>query len=164
MERHAVALDLESSNVAKWLMLLSHGQAAAAARDEDRQQHRMAAALPAPSSSDRVFECKTCDRRFSSFQALGGHRASHKKPKASDDGHDRSRPRTHECSICGLPFAIGQALGGHMRRHRNELYVAPAAKRLKASPAGFRFDLNLTPLENDLKSALGVVGKIDAVH
>ncbi|KAH0673536.1 zinc finger protein ZAT5-like [Solanum tuberosum] len=28
-----------------------------------------------------VYECKTCNRTFSSFQALGGHRASHKKPK-----------------------------------------------------------------------------------
>ncbi|RID72963.1 hypothetical protein BRARA_B00139 [Brassica rapa] len=30
-----------------------------------------------------VYQCKTCDRTFSSFQALGGHRASHKKPKAT---------------------------------------------------------------------------------
>ncbi|KAL6957778.1 hypothetical protein U1Q18_032948 [Sarracenia purpurea var. burkii] len=28
-----------------------------------------------------VYECKTCSRIFPSFQALGGHRASHKKPK-----------------------------------------------------------------------------------
>ncbi|KAA8539243.1 hypothetical protein F0562_025935 [Nyssa sinensis] len=28
-----------------------------------------------------VYQCKTCSRTFSSFQALGGHRASHKKPK-----------------------------------------------------------------------------------
>ncbi|KAE9611607.1 putative transcription factor C2H2 family [Lupinus albus] len=28
-----------------------------------------------------VFECKTCNRKFQSFQALGGHRASHKKGK-----------------------------------------------------------------------------------
>ncbi|KAJ0841322.1 putative transcription factor C2H2 family [Helianthus annuus] len=27
------------------------------------------------------YECKTCNRVFQSFQALGGHRASHKKPK-----------------------------------------------------------------------------------
>ncbi|XP_047333282.1 zinc finger protein ZAT5-like [Impatiens glandulifera] len=27
------------------------------------------------------FPCRTCDRSFPSFQALGGHRASHKKPK-----------------------------------------------------------------------------------
>ncbi|KAJ4978736.1 hypothetical protein NE237_009516 [Protea cynaroides] len=30
-----------------------------------------------------VYECKTCNRCFPSFQALGGHRASHKKPKAA---------------------------------------------------------------------------------
>ncbi|KAG2279192.1 hypothetical protein Bca52824_050412 [Brassica carinata] len=30
-----------------------------------------------------VYQCKTCDRTFSSFQALGGHRASHKKRKAT---------------------------------------------------------------------------------
>ncbi|CAN4096141.1 unnamed protein product [Withania somnifera] len=28
-----------------------------------------------------VYICKTCNRTFPSFQALGGHRASHKKPK-----------------------------------------------------------------------------------
>lgn len=30
-----------------------------------------------------VYECKTCNRTFPSFQALGGHRASHKKPKVN---------------------------------------------------------------------------------
>ncbi|CAL1366945.1 unnamed protein product [Linum trigynum] len=28
-----------------------------------------------------VYECKTCNRSFPSFQALGGHRASHKRPR-----------------------------------------------------------------------------------
>ncbi|CAN4105819.1 unnamed protein product [Withania somnifera] len=28
-----------------------------------------------------MYQCKTCNRTFPSFQALGGHRASHKKPK-----------------------------------------------------------------------------------
>ncbi|KAL4554546.1 hypothetical protein LXL04_039378 [Taraxacum kok-saghyz] len=32
-----------------------------------------------------VYECRTCNRTFSSFQALGGHRASHKKPKNNQD-------------------------------------------------------------------------------
>uniref|UniRef100_A0A5B7BFF2 Putative C2H2-type zinc finger family protein n=1 Tax=Davidia involucrata TaxID=16924 RepID=A0A5B7BFF2_DAVIN len=30
-----------------------------------------------------VYQCKTCGRTFPSFQALGGHRASHKKPKSA---------------------------------------------------------------------------------
>ncbi|KAK1432155.1 hypothetical protein QVD17_09047 [Tagetes erecta] len=32
-----------------------------------------------------VYECKTCGRTFPSFQALGGHRASHKKPRNNED-------------------------------------------------------------------------------
>lgn len=39
-----------------------------------------------------VYECKTCNRTFPSFQALGGHRASHKKPKAATNPEDRKRP------------------------------------------------------------------------
>ncbi|KAK9126571.1 hypothetical protein Scep_015417 [Stephania cephalantha] len=30
-----------------------------------------------------LYKCKTCNRCFPSFQALGGHRASHKKPRTS---------------------------------------------------------------------------------
>ncbi|EPS70723.1 hypothetical protein M569_04037, partial [Genlisea aurea] len=82
-----------------------------------------------------VYECKTCLRAFSSFQALGGHRASHRKPKADDrrkspaEDYDEKvavppaaslaqKEKIHECSVCGSVFSSGQALGGHMRRHR----------------------------------------------
>ncbi|KAL3732183.1 hypothetical protein ACJRO7_028940 [Eucalyptus globulus] len=110
----AMKREFESMAMANCLMLLSRG-----VEFESVVDHSM------PS---RVFECKTCNRQFSSFQALGGHRASHKKPRLSSAGGDDSsqsqgssspaKPKTHECSICGLEFAIGQALGGHMRRHR----------------------------------------------
>lgn len=39
-----------------------------------------------------VYECKTCGRTFSSFQALGGHRASHRKPKAAAEVDQRKSP------------------------------------------------------------------------
>ncbi|KAI3497573.1 hypothetical protein L1887_40293 [Cichorium endivia] len=82
-----------------------------------------------PNVSDpyrRVYECKDCDKKYDTFQALGGHRASHKKvkPNDHDDGSENSSPsstslqKLHECKVCGLEFAIGQALGGHMRRHQ----------------------------------------------
>ncbi|CAI9781476.1 unnamed protein product [Fraxinus pennsylvanica] len=43
-----------------------------------------------------VYECKTCNRTFPSFQALGGHRASHKKPKSSSDDQKKSSPFDHK--------------------------------------------------------------------
>ncbi|KAK4487459.1 hypothetical protein RD792_005906 [Penstemon davidsonii] len=105
-----------------------------------------------------VYECKTCNRSFPSFQALGGHRASHKKPKTTTaDGIDRkksptvaapsddrdrltnstiaheSKRKIHECLICGSEFGSGQALGGHMRRHRSEINKNNNNARIGAS-------------------------------
>ncbi|KAK4353697.1 hypothetical protein RND71_025891 [Anisodus tanguticus] len=114
-------------------------------------------------SPSRVFECKTCNKQFPSFQALGGHRASHKKPRLMGQLNfhlpiSPPKPKTHECSICGLEFPIGQALGGHMRRHRgmmsgNNIQVPHVVNKLK-SPRVLCLDLNLTPLENDLEFKL----------
>lgn len=112
---------------------------------------------------DRVFSCKTCNKIFSSFQALGGHRASHKKPRliTSPSGDiinpldqipvSPKKPKTHECSICGLEFAIGQALGGHMRRHRA---AASNDQGLMKKPrfdekTNLSLDLNLAPCGTD---------------
>ncbi|CAK9188325.1 unnamed protein product [Ilex paraguariensis] len=116
----------------------------------------------------RLFECKTCSRKFHSFQALGGHRASHKKPKllAVDLLHsiNQSKPKIHKCSVCGLEFAIGQALGGHMKRHRaaatasseelateNKKSSVPVPMSVLKKSNNKRvmcLDLNLTPYEN----------------
>ncbi|OMO58903.1 Zinc finger, C2H2-like protein [Corchorus capsularis] len=103
--------------LANCLMLLSQGG--------NKYEHHQHAIMNNNSINipSRVFECKTCNRQFPSFQALGGHRASHKKPRLGEgdggaENQPPAKPKTHECSICGLEFAIGQALGGHMRRHR----------------------------------------------
>ncbi|KAF2283410.1 hypothetical protein GH714_004024 [Hevea brasiliensis] len=117
-------------------------------------------------TTGRLFACKTCNRKFTSFQALGGHRASHKKPKLMGDDllklpSSPPKPKIHECSICGLEFPIGQALGGHMRRHRGNnnntgdglvtqsLSPVPLMKK-STSKRILCLDLNLTPMENDL--------------
>ena len=115
-------------DLAKCLMLLSKvGQA----DHEILTNYRSAAAAAAAATAGagagagRSFSCKTCNKNFPSFQALGGHRASHKKPKLMESTgsllklpNSPSKPKTHQCSICGLEFPLGQALGGHMRRHR----------------------------------------------
>nr|GLL33805.1 zinc finger protein ZAT8-like [Ipomoea trifida] len=113
------------------------------------------------------FECKTCQKKFKSFQALGGHRASHKRPKIDQQNlqhNNVNMKKRHECPVCGLEFDLGQALGGHMRKHRDQLHSDD-----KKSPDSFTvttvkneehstgikkknevlIDLNFTLLEND---------------
>ncbi|ESQ44021.1 hypothetical protein EUTSA_v10006508mg [Eutrema salsugineum] len=76
------------------------------------------------------YTCETCGKVFKSYQALGGHRASHKKNRVSNKTEQRSETeynnvviavtaekRIHECPICLRVFASGQALGGHKRSH-----------------------------------------------
>ncbi|CAI0471709.1 unnamed protein product [Linum tenue] len=171
VKRSGGVAEPETFDMAKCLVYLSHGLNAVNSTSK-----------PSPAA----FECKTCNRTFPSFQALGGHRASHGRPKnllglgrnAASKLASR-KPKMHECSICGVEFALGQALGGHMRRHR----AAPVATRssggdvappLAVGPGSnevavllrrsssskrvfFGLDLNLTPLQNDLEYLFGKI-------
>ncbi|GJN17217.1 hypothetical protein PR202_gb04268 [Eleusine coracana subsp. coracana] len=107
-------------------------------------------------AAEGVFECKTCRKRFASFQALGGHRTSHTRlqarmlsdPAGGGAAAERDKARVHECAVCGLEFSMGQALGGHMRRHRGE---APPTMAVAAQPGDdleAMPDLNFPPLED----------------
>ncbi|XAR59017.1 hypothetical protein NMG60_11014629 [Bertholletia excelsa] len=142
-------------------------------RDEDPEAKPLAmansgmllsrAGYSSPAGSSRVFTCKKCNRQFPTFQALGGHCASHNKPRpvARDmlGGQSPAKPKLHVCSVCGLGFTTGQALGGHMRRHRAATgVVGQLAEVVKngGGDGGVRvvcFDLNLTPCENNVKLA-----------
>ncbi|XP_022897335.1 zinc finger protein 1-like [Olea europaea var. sylvestris] len=82
------------------------------------------------SSVDRKHEsheCDMCGKCFLSYQALGGHKTSHRDraqfaatttiTNASNVSHLNPSGRIHECNKCYKNFSTGQALGGHMRRH-----------------------------------------------
>ncbi|KAL5222904.1 hypothetical protein ABZP36_027617 [Zizania latifolia] len=113
-------------------------------------------------AADGVFECKTCSKRFPSFQALGGHRTSHTRLQAkmlhdpaaaAAAAAERDRARVHECAVCGLEFSMGQALGGHMRRHRSEAATTVVIADTDSGGGGVTQpdtmpDLNYPPLED----------------
>ncbi|KAK8623416.1 hypothetical protein V6N13_118301 [Hibiscus sabdariffa] len=68
-----------------------------------------------------TYNCSVCNKSFHSYQALGGHKTSHRKLSPAKPYHQQSTSnpsvRSHECSICHKTFPSGQALGGHKRRH-----------------------------------------------
>ncbi|CAF2077638.1 hypothetical protein Bca4012_090277 [Brassica carinata] len=88
---------------------------------------------PQPQDSTKLsYKCSVCGKAFPSYQALGGHKASHRiKPLTADNStspiiagekHHSSATvppsgKIHECSICRKVFPTGQALGGHKRCH-----------------------------------------------
>ncbi|CAH8280447.1 unnamed protein product [Arabidopsis lyrata] len=69
------------------------------------------------------YTCDICGQVLHSYQALGGHRTSHrnKRLKISDKNHSAEDGpvvrRSYECQICNRVFASGQALGGHKKIH-----------------------------------------------
>lgn len=115
------------------------------------------------------FKCETCSKVFRSYQALGGHRASHKKNKVNSSSNQYQKneagnlntitagegdQKKHECPVCLRIFSSGQALGGHKRSH------------VTSSSAKFGnnlIDLNLpAPLEDDEISQIELSAVSDA--
>ncbi|GMJ01588.1 hypothetical protein like AT3G60580 [Hibiscus trionum] len=118
------------------------------------------------------YRCETCNKVFKSYQALGGHRASHKKMKAhSAATHETENvgattssmtdKKIHECPVCFRVFSSGQALGGHKRSHVITGQVAPVRSSKKL---GDRFiDLNLpAPTDDDDASQIELSAVSDA--
>lgn len=65
------------------------------------------------------YMCDICGKVLRSYQALGGHRTSHrnKRLKISADKDMPVVRRHYECQICNRVFESGQALGGHKKVH-----------------------------------------------
>ncbi|CAN1324038.1 Zinc finger protein AZF2 [Linum perenne] len=85
-----------------------------------RPHHRSIAPVDSHQSLYSSYKCLVCAKSFPSYQALGGHKASHRKsPAAATTTITASAAsgKAHECSVCHKSFPSGQALGGHKRCH-----------------------------------------------
>ncbi|CAN1324036.1 Zinc finger protein AZF2 [Linum perenne] len=96
-----------------------------------RPHHRSIAPVDSHQSLYSSYKCLVCAKSFPSYQALGGHKASHRKSPAADQDAvlttststtttitaSAASGKAHECSVCHKSFPSGQALGGHKRCH-----------------------------------------------
>ncbi|CDY36782.1 BnaA03g11040D [Brassica napus] len=134
--------------------------------DHHHQLGDVAAAAEEGGGAREKHVCVTCNKSFTSYQALGGHRASHNKAKILENHQARANTSNtslsssnngdHVCDICHKSFPTGQALGGHKRRHwtgpvSSEAATAPAAGSSSQGTEAvqevnkFEFDLNELP-------------------
>ncbi|XP_057807329.1 zinc finger protein ZAT4-like [Salvia miltiorrhiza] len=107
------------------------------------------------------YRCEECNKLFRSYQALGGHRASHKKIKAAPPPRTPSGKKIHQCPFCDRIFSSGQALGGHKRSH----FIGAAAIERNSSAISqvLSIDLNLpAPLDDDEGSQIAISAVSDA--
>lgn len=74
--------------------------------------------VPRDEKCKKRYKCEICGKVLRSYQALGGHRTSHKKRlKIGDKNDEAVVPRQYPCVICEKVFGSGQALGGHKKVH-----------------------------------------------
>ncbi|XP_021724863.1 zinc finger protein ZAT10-like [Chenopodium quinoa] len=110
----------EEEYLALCLVMLARGATSEEKEQQQQQQQRV------------TYKCGVCDKEFLSYQALGGHKASHRKPAVVDGLHtviattatamsssstSTGGGKSHVCTICNKSFPSGQALGGHKRCH-----------------------------------------------
>ncbi|CAI8604831.1 unnamed protein product [Vicia faba] len=106
---------------------LSHQQTESSSSQSQQQQNQTSPPPPPPVKLNH--RCTVCNKAFPSYQALGGHKASHRKSSLENQSTTVNDTATailstvsttgkmHECSICHKSFPTGQALGGHKRCH-----------------------------------------------
>ncbi|KAJ4953268.1 hypothetical protein NE237_030100 [Protea cynaroides] len=174
-------------DVARCLMMLSRDiwlREEEEVEEEDEEEEEAEKSMEESDASEELkyptrtrgrYQCGTCKKVFRSYQALGGHRASHKKIKGcipsssartleaeyepGNAGTSTVDRRIHECPVCFRIFGSGQALGGHKRSHLSGSTTATNTVKFGDN----LIDLNLpAPIDDDDMSQVELSAVSDA--
>ncbi|KAL1548666.1 zinc finger protein ZAT4-like [Salvia divinorum] len=106
-------------HVAHCLMMMSRDTWHSHRRyDEEEEEEESKEIVMKKNKFRGKYRCEECNKLFRSYQALGGHRASHKKIKVGAPSPVAvGGVKIHQCPFCHRIFSSGQALGGHKRSH-----------------------------------------------
>ncbi|CAI9763038.1 unnamed protein product [Fraxinus pennsylvanica] len=87
--------------------------------------------IASPLDQNMSYIYSVCSKSFSSYQALGGHKTSHRDrsqfatttaiANTSNISYISPGGRIHKCNVCNKTFTTGQALGGHKRKHYEDV-------------------------------------------
>ena len=146
--------------------------------DDSDESEELIKLSKATTRSRGKYKCETCKKTFRSYQALGGHRASHKKIKllsttptnyeleqrnAGTSSSMVTDKKTHECPVCFRVFSSGQALGGHKRTHVTGSSSTPTSVKASTKLGQTLIDLNLpAPMDDDDISQIELSAVSDA--
>ncbi|KVH94940.1 zinc finger protein ZAT5-like [Cynara cardunculus var. scolymus] len=145
----------EDEDTARSLILLSKGQSSKKNKDDNYDgmfKFNSKKYIQTPATGNAgvfVYECKTCSRTFPSFQALGGHRASHKKPKNNEDIRkpppytvvpDNNEPPSPEFSLRNTNFSSSFSLQLNNRVSLIGNTSKPSSKLHECSICGTEFN------------------------
>lgn len=153
------------------IMLARGGPTTTFASASGPDANNTSSTVPENSPAKSSYKCSVCEKVFPSYQALGGHKASHRKstsetaaaqqPPSSGGATAAASAKSHVCTICNKSFPTGQALGGHKRCHyeggvttakssANSAVSDGAAATSTVTHSKIDFDLNLPALPDNL--------------
>uniref|UniRef100_A0A7N0TWC0 C2H2-type domain-containing protein n=1 Tax=Kalanchoe fedtschenkoi TaxID=63787 RepID=A0A7N0TWC0_KALFE len=155
-----IANGAEEEYLAWCLIMLARGVSGRAESALEVKQSTPLPPQPPAVVLNLSYKCSVCHKAFPSYQALGGHKASHRKNPATPDTDSSASTvtapafppsalnpsgRSHQCTICHKSFPTGQALGGHKRCHYDGGNSSSAVVTASSDAAGSShgFDLNL---------------------